>query len=120
MNKLIAKVGIGVAAASVFAATLVPASALASTDGSGGTDGNTCVIRGNGAFSWNRCKITEVNIKAAKQINKAAIFNGVTVVAATGGNDANFNTGGDVKVKSGDANVTVTIKNKVNQSNTVN
>jgi len=111
MTKLLARVGISVAAASVFAATLVPASALA-----GGGGGNSCLIKNNGFLSNNRCKITEVNVQLTKQINIATILNGVFVVAGTGGNTANANTGGDASITSGGVTVNITITNDVNQN----
>ena len=112
MKKLLTRTAIGLTAASMFAATLAPAAALA--------DSNRCVIRDNGAFSHNRCRIRETNIQIVRQNNWAAILNVVIAVAATGGNDANNNTGGNVDVTSGDATVRVNITNEINQTNTAN
>ena len=113
MKKLLTRAAIGLTAASMFAASFAPAALAA--DG-----GNSCVIRNNGANSRNRCRITEVNVQVTIQRNLAAIWNGVLVIAATGGNEANRNTGGDVSVTSGEASASVTINNTVNQTNTAN
>ena len=111
MKKLLTRTAIGLTAASMFAATLAPAAVLADT---------SCVIRNNGAFSHNRCRISKTNVQIVRQSNWAAILNVVVAVAATGGNDANNNTGGNVDVTSGDATVRVNITNEINQTNTAN
>lgn len=112
MKKLLTRAAIGLTAASIFAATLAPATALA--------NGNSCEIKNNGAGSHNRCRITEINVQVTIQRNLANIWNGVLVIASTGGNQASKNTGGDVTVTTGDATVNVTINNTVNQTNTAN
>ena len=111
MKKLLTRTAIGLTAASMFAATLAPAAALADT---------SCVIRHNGAFSHNRCRINKTNTQTVRQNNWAAILNVVIAVAATGGNDANNNTDGNVDVTSGDATDRVNITNDINQTNTAN
>lgn len=113
MKKLLTRTAIGLTAASMFAATLAPAAALAA-------DGNSCVIRRNGAGSNNRCRIRISNTQTIRQNNWAAILNIVIAVASTGGNDANNNTGGDVTVTSGEASASATITNEINQTNTAN
>ena len=112
MKKLLTRTAIGLTAASIFAATLAPAAALAAT--------NRCVIRDNGAHSNNRCRIRITNTQTIRQNNWAAILNVIIAVASTGGNDANNNTGGDVSVTSGEATVSATITNEINQTNTAN
>ncbi|OGD92473.1 hypothetical protein A3H87_04340 [Candidatus Curtissbacteria bacterium RIFCSPLOWO2_02_FULL_42_37] len=114
MKRLLTRVGVGVTAASMFAAAFAPAAAFAN----GG--GNSCEIKNNGAFSRNRCRITEINVQVTRQNNRASIWNGVLVIANTGGNEANGNTGGNVDVDSGNATVNVRITNTVNQDNTAN
>lgn len=112
MKKLLTRAAIGLTAASIFAVALAPSAALA--------NGNNCEIRNNGAGSRNRCRITEVNVQVTIQRNLANIWNGVLVIASTGGNEANKNTGGDVTITTGDNTVNVTINNTINQTNTAN
>lgn len=77
----------------------------------------SCVIRNNGARSRNRCRIRITRTRRVTQRNWSWIGNSVVIIANTGGNDANDNTGGDVDVDSGDAIVVVSITNTVNQTN---
>ncbi len=105
MNKLIVRAG-AAATAALTLGMLVAPSALA----------QDCTISDNGAFSHNRCNIRVVNKTVTKQTNNANIRNTVNVVSSTGGNKANFNTGGDVSVTSGDSSVTVNITNNVNSN----
>jgi len=112
MNKLAYKFAAGMATATV-ALGLFAGSAFAAGD-------ITCTISGNGHHSRNACIIL-VGRRAPRdvvQINRARVFNGVLAVAATGGNTANGNTtgSGDVSIDSGDATVTVTITNTINQN----
>ena len=92
----------------IVGATLLPAAALADT---------TCEISGNGAHSHNSCRITRRSSTRIRQSNSSTIRNSVHIWVDTGGNDANKNTGGDVSVTTGDADVNVTINNDVNQNN---
>ena len=112
MKKLLTRTAIGLTAASMFAATLAPAAALAAT--------NRCVIRDNGAHSNNRCRIRITKTQTIRQNNWAAILNVVIAAASTGDNKANNNTDGNVDVTSGNATVRVNITNTVNQDNTAN
>lgn len=84
----------------------------------GNTYAARCVIRDNGADSWNWCRVRTSRTLHIWQSNHASIFNFVNAEAETGENDANDNTGGDVTVTSGNARVTVTITNTVNQNST--
>ncbi|OGY23967.1 MAG: hypothetical protein A2Y57_00645 [Candidatus Woykebacteria bacterium RBG_13_40_7b] len=108
MKKLIIKAGIGAAGALFLAGALIPAFA-------GGQD-VTCKIKGNGAFSKNKCKVLVASVNLSWQKNIAKVGNLVVVVANTGLNSASGNTGGDVTVEAGDADVTTTITNNINQN----
>jgi len=102
------KIAAAIVSGSIIGATLLPAAALADT---------SCEISGNGARSHNSCRITIRNSKRIRQSNSSSITNRVKIWVSTGGNDANNNTGGDVSIISGDADVNVTITNEVNQNN---
>lgn len=85
----------------------------------GGGDNNhggvlSARILGNGAFSDNNIRLNFDNDSSIRQDNRAHINNDVNVDANTGHNDANFNTGGDVDVVTGDANTHVNIGNLAN------
>lgn len=78
------------------------------------------IISGNGAGSDNYIAAGLTNTNTVGQSNAANINNNVDVDAETGDNDANFNTGGDVVILSGDplhhggATVEVAVDNAVN------
>lgn len=79
--------------------------------------GNTDVkISGNGADSKNKVDLDLDNTTKVYQSNEADVRNNVKVDANTGGNKANKNTGGDVEIETGDADVTVDVTNAVNQN----
>lgn len=75
----------------------------------------SCVIRDNGPDSWNWCRIRVRRTRVRVERNWARVSNHVVVIANTGGNSADDNTGGDVDVDSGNVDVDVTIVNAVNQ-----
>ena len=82
-----------------------------------GNDGGTSLsarILGNGSDSDNDIKIDFDRSVVVTQENQANIENYVDADADTGNNDANDNTGGDVSIETGDADVDVTIDNLVN------
>jgi len=72
------------------------------------------VISGNGAGSDNKIAALLANTNVLNQSNVARVTNDVDADADTGDNDANFNTGGDVFIGTGDAKVDVTVDNAVN------
>jgi len=72
------------------------------------------VISGNGARSDNYITAYLAKNTSVNQNNVANVNNNVDADAKTGGNDANFNTGGDVTIDTGDATVTVDVDNSVN------
>jgi hypothetical protein len=71
-------------------------------------------VVGNGVNSTNDINVTKTSATVVNQTNNANITNNVSSKASTGGNDASYNTGGDVKVKTGDAITNTEIKNAVN------
>jgi hypothetical protein len=78
--------------------------------------GNQIVISGNGAGSDNTATVTQNTTSNVSQNNVANVTNTVNADARTGGNDANFNTGGNVTVGTGNANVTVNVSNDLNRN----
>lgn len=90
------KIAVGIASAAIFA-NMVPA-AFAAT---------TVDITGNGKKSNNTVNLTTAQNTTVTQNNTANINLNIKSKANTGGNKANGNTGGDVKVKTGDATSTV-------------
>ncbi len=76
-------------------------------------------VIGNGADSINGVTTSAKCITKVDQTNVANIANYVTTKSNTGGNNASFNTGGDVSVISGSSDSSVTVSNVAN-SNTSN
>lgn len=77
------------------------------------------VISGNGANSSNGTVVQQTNTTTVTQNNQANVTNNVDADASTGGNDANFNTGGEVNVDTGNATSDVDVTNVLN-SNSAN
>lgn len=69
---------------------------------------------GNGAESKSAINAAVANTTVVKQSNTASVTNNSESKANSGGNDANYNTGGDVFVKTGKATSDVEIANKLN------
>src|SRR3989304_8801773 len=88
-------------------------SAVVSSNG-GGNPSAEFVISGNGAFSDNYITANLRKLTSVGQSNIANISNNVDADAKTGGNDANFNTGGDVVIDTGKAVVDINVDNAVN------
>ena len=74
------------------------------------------VISGNGAGSENWATVGQTNTTTVTQNNSANVTNNVNADAKTGGNDANFNTGGNVTVDTGDAKTDVSVSNALNSN----
>ncbi|KKQ43272.1 MAG: hypothetical protein US60_C0005G0032 [Microgenomates group bacterium GW2011_GWC1_37_8] len=74
------------------------------------------VVTGNGADSDNDVNLSQQTTTTVVQNNVANISNNVDADADTGGNDANYNTGGSVSVKTGDASTGVGISNTANSN----
>lgn len=77
---------------------------------------NSFVVTGNGYDSKSEVEFNSTNTQVVTQDNKADVSNNVNVNASTGGNEADKNTGGDVKIDTGDAAVSVQIENKLNSN----
>lgn len=76
----------------------------------------TIEISGNGAGSDNYVTLNQASTQTVTQSNTANVTNNVDADAKTGGNDANFNTGGTVVIDTGDAKSKVNITNDLNKN----
>jgi hypothetical protein len=72
------------------------------------------IISGNGAGSDNYIGAVLLSATVVAQTNNAVVTNDVDADAKTGHNDANFNTGGDVVIDTGDAKAKVDVDTSVN------
>lgn len=77
----------------------------------------TIEISGNGSLSVNTANVNETNVTTVSQTNNAVVSNNVSSNANSGGNSANFNTGGDVNVVSGAAKSSTEVTNALNTNN---
>ncbi len=79
-------------------------------------NGGTANITGNGADSKNRINLNNgrENGTSVYQSNAAHVTNNVDSNSATGGNNADRNTGGTVSVRTGDAHSTSTVSTTAN------
>jgi hypothetical protein len=100
MNTLLKKATVGIATGAMFALTAVP-SAFATGVG----------VSSNGAFSSNDVDVNNSCSTQVAQANQTDIENAIRNYASTGGNSANFNTGGSVVIYSGDASSNVGVSN---------
>ncbi len=89
----------------LVANTLLPAAALADT---------SVTISGNGAGSTSTTSLTNSNTTTAVQNNSATVTNTIDNSAQTGHNTASGNTGGEVTVSTGNANIDTTVTNTLN------
>lgn len=81
----------------------------------GGNGGSVWVeISGNGSDSYNKADVDLTHSNVITQNNNANIENDVYVWANSGHNKANDNTGGDVTIDTGNADVDVDIDNMAN------
>lgn len=71
-------------------------------------------ITGNGAYSNNELELAVEKETALVQENAARVVNNVDSFGATGWNDANDNTGGEVRILTGDAKAETIVDNMVN------
>lgn len=74
----------------------------------------TIEIVGNGSGSNNYATVTQTTTTSVTQNNVANVSNVVNSNASTGGNDASFNTGGQVAVATGNATTNVQVSNDLN------
>jgi len=73
-------------------------------------------ISGNGSNSDSDINVNNNSDTTVAQTNTANVRNTVNVNADTGNNSASDNTGGDVRVRTGDANTDVNVKNILNSN----
>ena len=76
----------------------------------------TLEVSGNGSDSENEIEFQYEHEVEVTQENVANVLNNVKVEAETGGNEAEDNTGGDVEIQTGDAEVSVTVSNTLNSN----
>src|SRR3712207_5981283 len=88
--------------------------ALAPVALAGESNGNDLSIVGNGAYSTSNINVNSTSATVVNQTNNANITNNVSSKASTGGNNAGFNTGGDVRIVTGDARTRVDVNNAAN------
>lgn len=77
---------------------------------------DTTAITGNGAGSSSFVTNSETNTNTITQNNSATVDNTVTSNLNTGNNTAQFNTGGDVLIATGNAKSTVDVSNALNSN----
>lgn len=106
MTNITKKFATAIATGALFAQAVAPV-AFAET---------TLEISGNGAGSDNNVTANQTSNTSVNQTNNANITNKVNAEANTGKNDANYNTGGNVTVKTGDATVNAHVSNNVNSN----
>lgn len=76
----------------------------------------TIEISGNGASSDNDAQAVVSSTTTVVQSNNANVTNYVNADSDTGNNDANYNTGGDVSIETGDATTDVDVSNHLNKN----
>ena len=74
------------------------------------------IISQNGAGSDNYVTVTQTTTTTVTQSNVANVTNDVDADADTGNNDADFNTGGDVMIVTGNAKAYVDVENTLNSN----
>lgn len=104
----------GSATSSVTVDNMANANIASVGGGSGLGGGSSVIINGNGALSNNGVSLNDSSIVILGQANIADIDNNIHAGAKTGGNDAAFNTGGDVHIMTGHATTDVEVSNMVN------
>lgn len=108
MNTISRKLTTAIATSAILLQLTVPLVA-ASAD-------TTYTVSGNGAKSDNTIDVNSNNTTVVTQNNSANVNNNVSGSASTGGNDANYNTGGDVAILTGDAKSSVSVSNELNSN----
>jgi hypothetical protein len=76
----------------------------------------TIEISGNGAGADSNVAVQNTNTTTVSQNNTANVTNTVKTNADTGDNKANYNTGGNVGIQTGDAKVNATVANDLNKN----
>ena len=82
--------------------------------GNGSANESSILIKGNGAFSDNKAKLSQNSAVVLDQSNVANVRNDIEADANTGRNDAGFNTGGITGIYTGNATTAVSVDNAVN------
>jgi hypothetical protein len=101
MHTTLKRIGAGIATTALLALSSAPAAFA---------DDNV-FLGGNGAFSDQNVHVSNSNSSNVSQSNNSNISNDVRNSLSTGGNRANFNTGGSVTIYTGEANATTQISN---------
>lgn len=73
-------------------------------------------ISGDGSGTDNRINIEQDNRVNIRQLNDTSINNDVSINNTTGHNSSTFNTGGDVRIRTGDADANVSIQNTAGEN----
>ncbi len=76
----------------------------------------TYEISGNGSGSDNDIVVESTNTTTVNQNNTANVTNNIKTKADTGDNKANYNTGGNVEISTGNAGVTASVSNNLNSN----
>lgn len=76
----------------------------------------TLEVTGNGAYSNSDVVVNTNRDVKVEQSNKANVTNNINTSSDTGSNDANYNTNGDVTVRTGDAKSKVEVENMLNSN----
>jgi hypothetical protein len=101
-EQMIKKVGVPSIVAATFFVTALFSSVSADTH---------LVISGNGRGSDNEVNVESNNTTRIVQSNDTDIDNDINVDANTGGNSASRNTGGDVRIGTGDVDTDISVSN---------
>jgi len=105
MNKFQRSLATAIAAGALLVNTVLPVFAE-----------TTIIISGNGTDSENGVEASFSQSTTVVQSNDAKVENKVNATASTGANEAKDNTGGDVSIDTGDADVTVDVANTLNKN----
>lgn len=84
---------------------IVPISETTPAQANGDAGATTAAITDNGAQSTNSITVDNVANSNTFQTNDATIENNLTFTADSGGNETNYNTGGNSAIVTGDVNV---------------
>lgn len=76
----------------------------------------SATISGNGSDSENEIELELENEVKVLQLNDALVINNVDAESETGENEAEDNTGGSVKIETGNASTTVSVSNAANSN----
>ena len=76
----------------------------------------SATISGNGSDSENEIELELENEVKVNQLNDALVINNVDAESETGENEAEDNTGGSVKIETGNASTTVSVSNAANSN----